>query len=472
VAHATRITSFGASELAEKLRRRELGAVEVLDAYHAALDRVDPELRAVVARMERRSRADALAAERALARGEGGALCGVPFTINDAFDTAGVPTTGGSRLYAQRVPARDAIAVERLCAAGALPLAKSNLPEFGLNYDCGNPLFGETRNPFDPSRTPGGSCGGEAALLAARLSPLGLGKDAAGSVRVPSHFCGTVGLMPTPGRIPLTGLFPDAIRQYVVNGVMARCCDDVWLGLRALAGYDPRDPSSLDAAFGDPDSLALRGLRIAVGNPGGAPVARAITARVAAAARALAAEGAVIEEVAVPAAEAAQQVFWPILMLEGSYYADSAIPPDRWDEVDPEWRERREFMRSLAIDARALTEARFRRLALQAEARVWLESHPILLAPCYATTAFARGARELDVDGLTLPMLGAGAAATWANFMALPSLVVPAGLAEDGLPVGVQLVGRPFREHELVAVGRALERALGGCPVPRISSLA
>lgn len=468
----TQITGFGAAELALRLRRRELGAVEVLDAYLEALDRVDPLLRAGVARMELRARRAAQAADAMLASGRGVTpLCGVPFSINDAFDTAGTKTTAGSRLYAERIPERDAIAVERLCAAGGVPLVKSNLPEFGLNYDCGNPLFGETRNPWDLARTPGGSCGGEAALLAARLSPLGLGKDAAGSVRVPSHFCGSVGLMPTPGRIPLPGLFPDPIRQYVVNGVMARSCGDAWLGLRVLSGYDARDPLTVDATLGDPAAVDLRALRIAIGNPGTTRVAHTVQERVEAAARALECAGAAVEALQPPAVAEAQEVFWPILMLEGAYYADAAIPEDRYGEVDPEWRERREYMRSLPIDARALTHARFRRMQLQAQGRAWLERYPILVAPCYATTAFRRGERELDVDGERIPMLGAGSAATWANFMALPSLVVPAGLASDGLPVGVQLVGRPFREHELIAAGAVLEQALGGCPLPPISSL-
>ncbi len=466
------LVALGAGELAARLRSGELGALEVLEAHLAALDRVDPLLRAGVARMEADARRAARAAERALASGgEVGPLCGVPFSINDAFDTAGTATTAGSRLYASRIPERDAIAVERMRAAGAIPLVKSNLPEFGLHYDCGNPLFGETRNPWDPARTPGGSCGGEAALLAARLSPLGLGKDAAGSIRVPSHFCGTVGLMPTPGRIPLPGLFPDAIRQYVVNGVMARSCDDAWLGLGALSGYDPRDPLTHDAPLRDPGSADPRALRVALGNPGPTRASRAVQARVEAAARALEAAGLAVEEAEPPAAREAQEVFWPILLQEGAYYADSAIPADRYAEVDPEWRERRDAMRSAAIDARQLTEARFRRLELQAQGREWMEAHPVLLAPCYVTTAFRRGERELDVDGERLPMLSGGAPATWANFMALPSLVVPAGLASDGLPVGVQLVGRPFREHELVAVGRLLEQALGGCRVPPISAL-
>jgi Asp-tRNA(Asn)/Glu-tRNA(Gln) amidotransferase A subunit family amidase len=463
------LTALSASRLAALVRAREVSAAEVVQAHLARIERVDPRINAVVTRMADAALDGARAVDRAVAaRAPLGPLAGVPFSINDAFDTAGVRTTAGSRIAETRVPARDAIAVERLRAAGALPLGKTNLSELGLNYDCANPLFGATRNPFDPTRTPGGSCGGEAAALAARLTPLGLGKDAAGSVRVPAHFCGVFGLMPTPGRTPLPGLFPDAIRQYVVTGVLARCTDDLELGLRALSGLDARDPASVDAPLGDSRALELRGLRVALGDPGNGPTAGAIRQRVEAAGRALEAAGAHVEHADPPQRDLVQQTFWPILMLEGAYYADSTIPADRWDDMDPEWRERREFMRGISLEARAFVEARFRRMHLQAEGHQWQEFYPILIAPAFATAAFPIGARELDVDGAKLPMMQGGTACSWANFMAVPAAVVPAGLGPGGLPLGVQVIGRSFRDPEVLAVARCLEQALGGCPVPEL----
>jgi amidase len=287
-------------------------------------------------------------------------------------------------------------------------------------------------------------------------------------VRVPAHFCGVFGLMPTPGRTPLTGLFPDAIRQYVVTGVLARCADDLELGLRVLSGLDARDPASVNAPLGDSRAVELRGLRVALGNPGNTPTANAIQERIEAAGRALAAAGAHVEQADPPQREEVQQTFWPILMLEGAYYADSAIPADRWDEMDPEWRERRDFMRSISLEARAYVEARFRRLQLQAAGHQWQERYPILLAPAFATTAFRSGERELDVDGAKLPMMQGGSASSWANFMAVPAAVVPAGRTRGGLPVGVQVIGRSFRDTEVLAAARCLEQAFGGCPMPSL----
>src|SRR5262249_27776017 len=202
---------------------------------------INPRLNAIVT-LNPQAETQARMAEKAVMQGDSlGPLHGVPFTIKDCFDTAGIRTTRGSRFFADRIPKADATTVARFKAAGGILLGKTNTPEFAFWWETGNLVFGYTSNPWDLNRTTGGSSGGEAAAIAARLSPLGLGSDVGGSIRAPSHYCGVVGLKPTHGRIPLTGHYPEVLLRFMHAGPMARTVRDIALALGILAGGDDQD---------------------------------------------------------------------------------------------------------------------------------------------------------------------------------------------------------------------------------------
>ena len=258
--------------LAGMLRRREVSAREVIAAHIARIEALDGAVNAVVTGCFDTALAKAADADAALARGQStGLLHGLPVAHKDLFDTAGVRTTYGSPLFAENVPSRDALVVQRMSAAGAISLGKTNVPEFGAGSHTVNPVFGATRNPFDLTRSAGGSSGGAAAALAARMICLADGSDLGGSLRNPAGFCNVVGLRPSPGRVP-DWPFSDVADVLGVAGPMARTVADVALLLMVLSGPDPRVPLALDAAppVAEPDQIAgllerdLRGVRVGV----------------------------------------------------------------------------------------------------------------------------------------------------------------------------------------------------------------
>ncbi|HEX7955390.1 MAG TPA: amidase, partial [Pyrinomonadaceae bacterium] len=256
-----------ASELARLIKRGEVSSAEVVEAHLARVAEVNPRLNAVVHLTADAARERAREADAARARGEDwGPLHGVPVTVKDAFETAGVVSAGGTAGRAAYVPQEDAAGVARLKAAGAVVLGKTNVPEISLAFESDNLVYGRTHNPYDLTRTPGGSSGGEGAAVASGMSPLGIGSDAGGSIRVPAHFCGVAGIKPTSGRTPRTGHFPpmggliDSIWQI---GPLARRVEDLALALPLLCGTDWRDPTVVPAPLGDPAEVDLKSLRVA-----------------------------------------------------------------------------------------------------------------------------------------------------------------------------------------------------------------
>ena len=299
------IWKLSATELARRIRDREMSSTEVVNAHLARIDAVNPALNAVVRILADEARAAAVLADRRLAAGETlGPLHGVPFTVKENIDMAGLPTTWGVPALAQAVVPLDAPVVERMRAAGAIPIGRTNLPDMALRNHTISSLHGLTRNPWHPDRTAGGSSGGEAAALASGMSPIGLGNDIGGSLRNPANACGIASIRPSAGRVPDAGFVPTEDRLLAVQlmnsqGPMARRVGDVRLGLRVLIGAHPRDPWSIDAPFeGRP---VARPIRVAVlPEPPGASTHPAIGATVRRAAQALAAAGYMVEEVCPP----------------------------------------------------------------------------------------------------------------------------------------------------------------------------
>jgi amidase len=290
------IWQLSAIELAQRITKRELSSVEVVNAHLARIEAVNPALNAIVKVLGAEARAEAAAADRRLAAGETvGPLHGVPFTVKENIDMAGLPTTWGVPALAQAVVPADAPVVERMRSAGAIPIGRTNLPDMALRIHTVSSLHGLTRNPWHPGRTAGGSSGGEASALVSGMSPIGLGNDIGGSLRNPANACGIVSIRPSCGRVPDAGYVPTqehllAVQLMNVQGPMARRVADVRLGLRVLMGSHPRDPWSIDAPFEGPP--LPRPLRVAVvAEPPGGSTQPAVAAAVRRAAQALAGAG-------------------------------------------------------------------------------------------------------------------------------------------------------------------------------------
>jgi aspartyl-tRNA(Asn)/glutamyl-tRNA(Gln) amidotransferase subunit A len=451
------VCSLDATALAEAIRSRELSSLEVVAAHLARIEERNPELNAVVT-LAPDARDRARERDAAIAGGEGGigALHGVPFTVKDTLDTAGLRTTRGSLLYAEHVPVADATAVARMTQAGGVLLGKTNTPELALWWETDNLVFGLTRNPRDPARTAGGSSGGEAAAIASGMSPVGLGSDVGGSIRHPAHCCGIVGLKPTHGRVPLTGHFPEVLLGVMHVGPLARSVRDAALALGVLAGPDGRDPYALPVPL-DLDA-ASRALRIGVVPDGGAaPVAAEVEAVVRSAAGALAASGCEVAEVRVAAlAEHDWNALTMVLYGVESGEEVQRIVAGREQELHPR------LQRRLAASGGTLAEytaARDAWEALRRDTVRALVDVDVLLGPCAPVAAFAHGADELEVDGVAVPPRHVLQATIPWDLTGSPALAVPFGTSADGLPIDVQLVGRHFDEAALFRAGALLEQA-------------
>lgn len=464
------LTNKSATELAAMIRGRLVSPVEVLAAHVRRIESLNPSLNAVVT-LAPDALEQARAAEACVMRGElRGALHGVPLTIKDTIETAGLRTTCGSALRAPHIPALDATAVARLKAAGAIVLGKTNVAEMAMTYEASNPVFGRTNNPHDLRLTAGGSSGGEAAAISCGLSPAGLGSDLMGSIRVPAHFCGIAGLKPTTARVPCDGHTPPAVGPLALGAVigpMARSVEDLSLLLRVLTDAGAAASVSTPTANAKVESTKLRGWRVAWYKfDGVSPINRATAAAVEAAARALEAAGLIVEEERAPGVERAPELWTRLFSRAALGYLEQAYkgreelagadarfllaaakdaPPQSLDDFLSAWNERDQ-----------LREALLR----------WMERTPLIVAPVGATEAFAHGARKLQVEGQTLGVFRAFSYSQTFNVYGLPAVSVPAGRTLEGLPVGVQIIGRPFAEESVLAAAAIVEAALGGAAVP------
>jgi amidase len=425
-----------AVELARRIAARELSAREVVGAHVARIAEVDPVLNAVVELRADAALAEAAAADRELARGRSwGPLHGVPFTVKDWIDAAGLRCAGGQPAHRDRRPARDATAVARLRAAGGILLGKT-----AAGPD--SPVYGRTNNPHDPRYGPAGSSSGEAAIIGAGGSPLGLGSDSGGSIRQPAHCCGVAGLRPTSGRVPLTGHFPfisPTADPRTVIGPLARTVADLALALRLIAGPDGADPSAVPVPVGDPADARLAGVRVAtyVDHPDTAPDP-AVVAATGAAARVLSEAGLAVEAAEPPGLVEVYPLtldYWrrpesdsPDGWVNGGGFDPAGLGPMSGEDVE-----------------RSLFEwDRFRRRMLP-----FVQAYPLVLSPAAEKPAVPHGA-----DGGRIPYT-----LTW-SLVGYPAVVVRAGRTAGGLPVGVQIAAAPWREDLALAAASVVERAL------------
>src|SRR6266851_7253212 len=321
-----------AHQLAAMLRAREVSSIEMVSAFIERIESVNHGLNAVVTLVEERAAREAEEADRRLAsKSAPRPLEGLPISIKDSVMTEGVRSTDGMKIFEHYVPAADAPTVARLRAAGAIIIAKTNLPEMAMDYDCDNPVFGATNNPWNHARVPGGSSGGEAAALATGMSPLGLGSDYGGSIRVPSHFCGTVGLKPTWGTIPMSGHMPPGVASppplahMATIGPMARFVDDLTLSYNIIRGAHPSALYTAPTTEAHPEKVDLKKLRCAIfTNAGEIPVASDIRTAIERAGKELEKAGIAVEEVKPPVDDGAR-IWWEYAMADGNQLGIEAL---------------------------------------------------------------------------------------------------------------------------------------------------
>jgi amidase len=454
--------------LAGLLRAGQVSAREVVTAHIERIEAVDPAVNAVVTRTFDAALSRAAAADESLVRGvPPGLLHGLPVAHKDLMDTAGVRTTYGSPLFAEHVPAADALTVRRMAEAGAISLGKTNTPEFGAGSHTVNPVFGATRNPFDLQRSAGGSSGGGAAALAARMICLADGSDLGGSLRNPASFCNVVGLRPAPGRVPVRP-FADVADALGVEGPMGRTVADVALLLAVLSGPDPRVPFALD---GPPPALTspaqvpallerdLRGLRVAWSPDLGLPVDPAVRAVLAPARQVLADLGCVIVDSApdLSGADEAFRTLRAFRFVTGLGPLLHSHPGRLGPNVT--WN----IERGLALSVADLSRATALLGLLAERVNEFFATVDVLACPVSQVPPFDV---ELDwvheIDGVPQQTyLDWMASAYLISATGLPAMSVPAGFTPDGLPVGLQLVGRRRAEWDLLGVAYAFEAATG-----------
>lgn len=452
-----------ATTLAALIATKQVSSREVVEAHLNRIAEVDPKVNAIVTLLAADALRDADAADKAVASGATlGALHGVPFTIKDSLDTGGTPTQRGSKLFAGLIPEADATAVARFKAAGAIPLAKTNLPEFSAGTDTDNLVTGRTNNPWNLDRTSGGSSGGEAAALAAGMSPIGIGSDVAISVRGPAAFTGITALKATHGRIPFTGHFPTVTSAWWHVGPMARTVRDVALGYSILSGPDGVDGYAVHDKRTGPADTRIAGQTIRVGwvsDAAFAPVDPEITAEVSAAAARLADLGFDVEQVEVPFLKEAEAAATLLTFVYGElipYF--KSLTSGREDELSPAGSAIVAMENPTFEDVLA---ARVNMEALRSAFVGYFRDFDVLLCPVTPVTATPHGALEFDVDGVTAPWTHVMDATSPFNLTGLPALSVPYALSSEELPIGIQLVSKWFDEATILRLGALLERRGG-----------
>jgi amidase len=452
-----------AGEQAKAIRDKRISSEELVRACIKRIEEVNPKLNAVVQLAAETALGQAREADKALAQGEiRGPLHGVPFTLKDAIETEGVICTGGTLGRASYVPKEDATVVKRLRAAGGVLLGKTNCPEFGWAWESDNLVYGRTNNPYDLSLSPGGSSGGESAIIAAGGSPLGLGSDAGGSVRFPAHCTGIAGIKPTSGRVPRTGHFPgpggtlDALWQI---GPLARSVADLNTLLPIIAGVDWRDPAIVPMPLGDATKVDLEALRVAFHTDNGIETAtRETIETVKNAASALEASVTAVEEARPRGLEQTYEIYLGLFTADGGAGLEELLEMAGTKKVHPLMQRALDLQRSSAKSMAAFGALIGQWDAFRRSLLSFMEEFDVMVCPVCSFPGMAHGS--------TYDRLSAFSYTMTYNLTGWPAAVVRAGSSREGLPIGVQIVARPWREDVALAVAAKIEKALGGYQRP------
>lgn len=441
-------------EIASRIRERQVSAEETVRAALERTLRLDPQLGSFITVTADAALEAARAADRAVASGASGRLLGVPIALKDLFDTAGVRTTAGSKIFADRIPSENGEVVTRLLAEGAISIGKTNLHEWAFGVTTQNPHFGPTRNPWDPTRIPGGSSGGSGAAVAAGLCYGALGSDTGGSIRIPASLCGIVGLKPTFGRVSVRGSVPLAA-SLDHAGPMTRTVRDAALMYAAIAGYDAEDPTSVDVAMDDPLTgieNGVRGLRLGLPRQhffeGAEPE---VVSAVREAARVLEREGALVEEIDLPRTDELLPAQTAVIGTEAAAFHRDRMrdrPQDFGGDVLARLR------RGERVTGAEYALARRTQLELRHAWTRVLREYAAVLTP---TTAIA--APPADGEDALAQAARLTARTSPFNLTGLPAISIPCGKTSGGLPIGLQIAAGPWMESTILRIARSYELA-------------
>lgn len=452
-----------ATALARLIAGRQVSSREIVQAHLDRISEVNPQINAIVTLLTDDALRAADAADAAVRAGAPlGPLHGVPFTVKDCLDTAGVLTQCGSKLFAGNVPDADATAVARMKAAGGILLAKTNLPEFSSSIETDNLVTGRTNNPWNLEHTPGGSSGGDSAAIAAGMAPLGIGSDVAISVRGPAAFTGIAGLKATHGRIPFTGHFAPMTSAWWHVGPMARTVGDVALAYSVLSGPDGVDGYAVHHKHFDADAARIPGGALRVGwvsDQAFGPVDPEITAAVESAATRLADLGCHVEQVGVPFLKQFDALPALLTFVYGELVPYiKTLAAGREDDLSAAGSE------ILVVPDPTLEQLRTARTtteSLRSAFSGYFSDYDVLLCPVNPVTAPPHGTQEFIIDGITAPWIHVAAATSPFNLTGLPALSVPYAISSENLPINIQLVSAWFDEATILRLGTLLERSGG-----------
>ena len=467
------LTFLSAVSMAEQIRRRKLSPVELVEAHLSRIELLNPKLNAFVQVDRERARGAAQLAESTVMSGQKlGPLHGVPISIKSSIEVAGLRCEAGTKLRAGYVASQDAPLVARLRAAGAIVLGVTNTPELLMAWETDNLLYGRTNNPWDVSRTPGGSSGGEVAAIASGCSAGGVGSDGGGSIRVPAHFSGICGLKPTPGRIPATGHFPVSVGPFALLGVvgpMARTVADLKVLFEVMQGPDDGDPSAAPVPVHWPAAGDLKKLRVGYfEDDGRTPVTAETRAAVRTAAQALERAGFQVEPFRPEGLEVSRQLWWKLFGVAGGMLL-GPMTRGHEAELSPILREFYAWVAAEKLHtAQTLLDTWIERDVVRMQVFAQMREFPVLLCPAAAVPAFRHGERSWTIEGETVKYLDAWSYTEWFNLLGMPAAVVPVGKSAQGLPIGVQIVGLPWQEEVVLDVAAELEAERGEWQGPPI----
>ncbi len=467
--------------MAELVRTRQISPAELVSAHLDRIAAINSKINAYVQVDADGALESARAAEAAVMRGDAaGSLHGVPISIKSSIDVAGMPCEAGTKLRAGHVAETDAPLVSRLRNSGAIVLGVTNTPELLMAWETDNALYGRTNNPWDLARTAGGSSGGEAAAIASGCSAGGVGSDGGGSIREPAHFCGICGLKPTPGRIPATGHFPQSAGPFALLGVvgpMARTVADLKLLFEVMQGPDIGDPSFVPVPVQWPQLSGgtrvsrRQTTKIRIGyseDDGRTPVTPETRVAVQRAAKALQEAGFEVEPFRPEGLERARQLWWQFFGVAGGMLLGPVVR-GREAELSTILKE---FMGWVSKEqphtAQTLLDTWLERDLLRMRIFEQMENFPVLLCPVAAIPAFRHGERSWKIDARTVDYLDAWSYCEWFNLLGMPAATVPVSRSDEGLPIGVQLAGMPWREELVLEVAEAIERECGGFVAPEL----
>jgi Asp-tRNA(Asn)/Glu-tRNA(Gln) amidotransferase A subunit family amidase len=468
------LTFLSAVSMAEQIRQKKLSPVALAEAHLARIEKLNPKLNAFVQVDAEGSRRQARAAEESVTHGTTlGPLHGVPVSIKSSIEVTGMKCEAGSKLREGFVAAKDAPLVSRLREAGAIILGTTNAPELLMAWETDNLLYGRTNNPWDLSRTAGGSSGGEAAAIAAGCSAGGVGSDGGGSIRVPAHLSGICGLKPTPGRIPATGHFPTSVGPFALIGVvgpMARTVSDLKVLFEVMQGPDDGDPSAAPVPVRWPSRSDLKKLRIGYfEDDGRTPVTAETRATVRAAAEALKHAGFQVGPFRPEGLEQARQLWWQFFGIAGGMLLQP-MTKGREADLSPILKQ---HLGRVATEpshtGQTLLDTWIMRDIVRMQVFSQMREYPVLLCPVASIPAFRHGERSWEIDGKTVEYLDAWSYTEWFNLLGTPAVAVPFGRSNEGLPIGVQIVARPWQEELVLEVAAELEAQRGAWQRPEIN---